>query len=934
MPSFTQPSFARGEVGPELYGRFDTSQYQVALKEAYNVIVQAYGGADNRPGTQYIGPIKNQATGAYFIPFKYTDNDSYILEFGETYMRVIRNDAHVLEAAVTITGITKASPAVVTTSGAHGYSNGDDVYITTVEGMTEVNSRFYRVAGATATTFQLTDQVDGANVVSTGYTAYSASGTVEKLYEIETPYSLAEMPLVKFAQSADYMTLAHPSYRVRKLVRSDHDSWAISEDTFEPLIDHPTGITVTVNSSGAVAYRYVVTALDRSTLEESLTGFNNTTETVTGATQASPVVVTVTGHPYVDGDEVELNDIVGMTELNGRRFTVTNAATNTIELYQDGAAVDGAAYTAYSSGGSCARTFVAITNGAATADNTISWTAVAAAGRYSIYKQDNGVYGWIGDSDTTSFTDDNIAPDLTVSPPRYRNPFFSSGDYPAAVGFHEQRRVMGGSNDNPNLSEFSVAGDINNYAFSTPSQADDAFGARLVSDEVNQIRHYVPGDDLIVLTAGDEWRVYAADESGFQATSIKQKSQTSWGAAHPKPLKVNGTILFVQENEAVIRSIGYDLSADAFVGKDDLTLFVPHIFRTKTIERWAFSRNPSPTAFVVRSDGLMPCMTFNEEQSVLAWSLLETDGEFEEVATIRPSALYPDEFPYFVVKRVLNGRTVRYIERLHSRRFTDVRDCFFVDCGLSYDTPITVTGISSANPVVITAPSHGLSNGDEVDFSDIKWTPTIDAFQNQTQPDQLISRYTVASKTTNTFEIQENAVDVDGTAFSAYLSGGYVRKAVNTVSGLFHLAGATVQALADGNVFEDLVVSSTGTLTLPDSVKASRIHVGLRYSSSVETLDFEVGRGATQGQLKMVPNITVRLARSRGLLVGTNEAKLTEMKQREFENYGEPTALLTGDRKINLNTSWGRNVRMTVRQIYPLPMSLLFVKFDYDAEDG
>lgn len=934
MAAFIQPSFARGEIGPELYGRFDTSQYQVALKEAHNVIIQAYGSADNRPGTLYVGPVKNHAAGAYFIPFKYTDNDSYILEFGQQYMRVIRNDAHVLEAAVTITGITSANPAVVTTSGAHGYSAGDDVYITSVVGMTEVNGRFFRVASPGGTTFQLTDQVDATSVNSTAYTSYGSAGTVRRLYEIETPFSLADMPQVKFAQSADYMTLVHPSYEVQKLVRTDHDSWALSEDTFAPLIAPPSGVTVTVNTTGSETDRYVVTALDRSTLEESLTGLNNTTETVSGATQANPVVVTVTSHPYVNGDEVELNGVVGMTELNGRRFVVANKTTHTFQLNQDGVSVNGTGYTAYSSGGTSARTFVEITNGAASTDNTIAWTAVTDAGRYSVYKRDNGIYGWLGDSETTSFTDANIAPDLTISPPQFRNPFFAVGDFPAAVGFHEQRRVMGGANNSPNLNEFSVAGDSSNFAFSTPSQADDAFGARLVSDEVNQIRHYIPGDNLIVLTAGDEWRVYSADETGFQATSVKQKAQTSWGAAHPKPLKINGTILFVQENETTIRTIGYELTADAFVGKDDLTLFVPHLFRSQTIERWAFSRSPSPTAYIVRSDGSLPCFTFDEEQSVLAWGLLETDGEFEDVATIRPSAAYPDEFPYFIVKRVLNGRTVRYIERLHNRRFTDVRDCFFVDCGLSYDPPIALTGTTAANPVVITAPSHGFTNGDFVDFSDIKWAPTVDAFQNETQPAQLTSRYTVAGATTHTFQIQEDGVNVNGTAYSAYESGGFVRKAVNTVSGLFHLAGATVQALADGNVFEDLVVSSTGVLTLPNSVRASRVHVGLRYSSTVQTLDFEVGRGVTQGKKKMVPNITVRLARSRGLFVGTSETGLTEMKQREYENYGDPTALLTGDKKINLNTSWGKNVSATVRQIYPLPMSLLFVKFDYDLEDA
>src|SRR5690606_26081962 len=115
-----------------------------------------------------------------------------------------------------------------------------------------------------------------------------------------------------------------------------------------------------------------------------------------------------------------------------------------------------------------------------------------------------------------------------------------------------------------------------------------------------------------------------------------------------------------------------------------------------------------------------------------------------------------DELPYFVVKRKVDGNTVRYIERLHVRRFEDVRDAFFVDCGLSYDNPITITGITSANPVVITAASHGLSDGDTVDFSDIVWEPDVDEQDNETQPNQLKGRYVVANKTADTFQIKLN----------------------------------------------------------------------------------------------------------------------------------------------------------------------------------
>lgn len=73
--------------------------------------------------------------------------------------------------------------------------------------------------------------------------------------------------------------------------------------------------------------------------------------TITGATQANPVVITDTAHPYANGDVIIIQDVVGMTELNGKEFTVANKATNTYELQ----GIDGTGYTAYSSGGTSSR---------------------------------------------------------------------------------------------------------------------------------------------------------------------------------------------------------------------------------------------------------------------------------------------------------------------------------------------------------------------------------------------------------------------------------------------------------------------------------------------------------------------------------------------------------------------------------------------------
>jgi uncharacterized protein (TIGR02217 family) len=76
------------------------------------------------------------------------------------------------DATAIITSITQANPGVVTTSAAHGYSNGDEIYIENVGGMTEVNDTVFIIANATPTTFTI--------VNTTSYTAYTSGGDADK----------------------------------------------------------------------------------------------------------------------------------------------------------------------------------------------------------------------------------------------------------------------------------------------------------------------------------------------------------------------------------------------------------------------------------------------------------------------------------------------------------------------------------------------------------------------------------------------------------------------------------------------------------------------------------------------------------------------------------------------------------------------------------
>ncbi len=923
MTEIILPSFAKGELSPALYGRVDTAAYRIGLATARNALIHTYGGVSRRMGSRYLGPVADHTYAPRLVEFEFKTSDSYVLEFGDFYMRVIRNDGHVTEADVAITGATQANPVVIT-AASHGYTDGDEVYISSVGGMTELNQNRYYINNSTTNTFELTDQVTGTNIDGTGFSAYTSGGTSARIYEIASPYSIDDLPRLKYTQSADVMTFTHPYYNVRELTRTGHTAWTFSELSIGPDISSPADIVVTVNTTGTTTDRYTVTAIDRETSEESIAGLNNAELVITGATQASPVVVTSASHGFVNGDYIQIDNVVGMTELNGYRFYVANATTNTFELTDaDGFDIDGTFYTAYSSGGIARQTFVEVTNSNSTRDNSLAWTPVVGAGRYAVYRLDNGIYGLIGETEVASFDDTNISPDTTETFPMYRDPFPSVLDNPGAVGYHEQRRVFGGSLNNPDTSEFSQPGNQSNFNKTVPIKADDSITATLNSQQVNEIRHYVSMNDLLVFTSGSEWKINSGPDASFGPETIRQKPQTYWGASHIKPVVAGNTILFIEENQNTVRSLGYSFQLDGYTG-NNLTIFSHHLFEGYTITDWTFTHSPEGRLYMIRDDGKILALSFDQEQQVVAWSHFDTSGYYESISRIRHGGSQVNDKLYVVVQRSVNGNTVRYIEIMEQAFFDDVRDAFFVDCGLSYDVPVTITNSTAANPVVITAASHGFSNGDEVDIFDIIWEPDVDAYSNETQPDQLNTRrYVVANVTANTFELTDSlGANIDGTAYNAYVSGGTVRKAVSTVSGLEHLEGRDVVCLADGNIVSNLTVADA-TITLPR--KFSRIHIGLANICDIETLNIETPNGTIQGYDKKISKLIVKCYQLRGGYYGPDSDNLIEFKQRKFEKMGDPTAMLTGDFEVFLLPDWNSNGRVFIRQDQPLPLTILAI---------
>lgn len=232
-----------GELSAFMDGRSDLDVVQKGLEWCQNWIIHPQGGASYRPGNKMLGLTKNNSVGG-LVPFQFSANDAYMMVFTDSKLRFYRNEGAVLNADKTITGITKANPAVVT-SNAHGYANGDEVFISTVEGMSQVNGRFFKVASAAANTFALQDQF-GNNVNSTNYGTYTSGGTAASIFELATPYT-SGFDALRQAQSADLMYIVGPGYEPRKLTRTGHTAWTIgtyvrAADPFSVTSKYPTVI--------------------------------------------------------------------------------------------------------------------------------------------------------------------------------------------------------------------------------------------------------------------------------------------------------------------------------------------------------------------------------------------------------------------------------------------------------------------------------------------------------------------------------------------------------------------------------------------------------------------------------------------------------------------------------------------------------------------
>ncbi len=319
--------------------------------------------------------------------------------------------------------------------------------------------------------------------------------------------------------------------------------------------------------------------------------------------------------------------------------------------------------------------------------NTVTLPAVLGANRYNLYKLRGGTYGYIGTTASLTIIDDNILPDTLKTPPEDIIALNSTtGDYPSATTYHEQRRWFAGTSGKPQTIFATRNAADSNLTSSAAAQDDDALEFRIRSRQQNAIRHLLPLSDLIALTVGGEFRIFSDGAPAITPTSLSVKPQGYNGAADVQPALASGAILYVQSQGSRVREMAYNWQASAYASID-ISIMAPHLFNGYTVVDLAYVRAPVPTLWCVRSDGVLLGMTYVPEQQVYAWHQHDTDGVVESAAVVSEG---DEDVLYIVVKRTVNGRDVRYIERLQSRIFTDQADAFYVDSALTYDgAPVT-----------------------------------------------------------------------------------------------------------------------------------------------------------------------------------------------------------------------------------------------------
>lgn len=665
-----QLAFSGGRLDPRMYARSDVNRYRFGCRTLDNFIPTVQGPALKRSGTRFVKRTRTSgAAKTRLIPFEFSRDQAYVLELSEGAIRFYRSSGAVLESAQNIVGSpTAANPCSVEVTG-HGYSTGDEVYITG-SGMLTINGQFFTITSTGANTFTLGYSMLGE---STG-----TGGTVARVYQItdgvssnSIPWLDAELDAVQVAQDADVMYLVHENHPPHKLSRTSDTSWTCLEVDFAwPAFREENITTTTVYASASTGTTVTIQASADIFTSDMVGSYIMLGELPESAhpkwVPDSAMSTEYSGNVDV-GDRVQYEgNVYELDDKNGSLKTGTIAP-----LHDDRGQIE---------------------PDRAAGEGGFDWEFI------------NRGYGY---AKIETFTDANT---IIVDVDNYGVPFPNSVvsstratkkwaigawnaeyGYPAAVAFFERRLWLGGTEADPQTFWASRTNRFDDFQL---REGDAASGMvwTIADGKVNAIQWMTGEDALVIGTRGGEFTVQSNSENeGITPDNIKVKQRSTFGSSTDvAPRFVDSALLMVNRSAQRLHELVYDFDTDRYSGYD-LTAMAHDVLGSGAVGI-SYAASPFRQVYIHNADGELVSMTYSKEEEVIGWAnnsigapLGTPAGIVESVATI-PHPDGDQDQVWLVVRRTIAGGTQRWVEYMEKPFLDDdaLEDGIFLDASATY----------------------------------------------------------------------------------------------------------------------------------------------------------------------------------------------------------------------------------------------------------
>jgi len=903
------PSFSAGELSSRMEGRTDFQKYFSGCTKLENFVVLPHGPATRRPGTYFVSEIKTSANKTRLIPFEFSTEQTYILEFGNQYIRFFKDNGQITEGDKTITAITKANPAVVTSS-SHGYSNGDFVTITSVVGMTEVNGKTFKVADKTTNTFELQD-VDGTDINSSSYTTYSSAGTANKIYQITTSYTTAQLFDLKFAQSADTMYICHSSHEVSKLTRTGHTSWTLSEVDFAetgPYMDaNTTTTTITPASSGTgTSVNFTASAIVginggvgwATTDVGRILKFNSGEAVITGRTNTTVVVCTIT-KAFANTDATASWQLGSFSDTTGHPssvsffeqrlvFASTTDQPQTLFFSKSGD------YENMTSGTNASDAMVYTI-----ASNQVNAIKSLKATRTLICMTTGGEYAVSSGSAQDAITPTNINI-------RKQSNYGSAGVDALSIGnatiFLQRAKRK--------IRELAYNFDTDGY------QAPDMtiLSEHITESGITQMDYQqepysvvwcVRTDGVLAgLTYNRLEQVVAWHRHIFGGKSDTTKNiiqqQISFTSNSTIVSTTNNTITLTSHGLSTADPVYYYAGSNAIGGLNNSSLYYTIASDSNTIKLATTAANATAGTAI----SLTSAPSSDTTQYIYQGVNIQTDIIYSVAHGLQSGEIiYYDNTGTSITG--LSENTKYYVGKVDDNQFQ-----LYAKSDLL--TPVNLTA------------AHTSEQTDNIlKHAEVESVAIINGDADEDQVWVIIKRWINGAVRRYVEYFTPFNFSKDLTAFH-YVDSGltYSGGSTTSLTGLDHLEGEQVAIVGDGAAQNNKTVSS-GAVTIDTSSEEAKI--GLLYSSDLQTMRLDEGYSeTTQTKTKRIYDLSVRFHETVGASVGPNVDNLTAINFRDSSaSMNLPVPLFTGDKFIEFDSDYGTEGLVYVQQPQALPMTIL-----------